>query len=165
MKREAKENVRVQNRCENIFHPCDLDPCLLTRAPMDRYQKSIMATISITASVIHQIQDFRIVFWWNWKIALSEDDSLARGRLSRVRPLLTESTSAFSRRTRRSRSIRLHNFYSFARFRIQWSREDEEMWIFYVQVRPVVTTAMVVSAMKGQIHLFTRDPKDRIHDT
>ena len=32
MKREAKENVRVQNRCENIFHPCDLDPCLLTRA-------------------------------------------------------------------------------------------------------------------------------------
>ena len=35
----------------------------------------------------------------------------------------------------------------------------------YVQVRQVVTTAMVVSAMRGQIHLFTKDPKDKIHDT
>ena len=57
---------------------------------------------------------------------------------------------------------RLNNFYSFARFRIQWSSEDEEMWIFYVQVRQVVTTAMVVSATRGQIHLFTKNPKDKI---
>ena len=35
----------------------------------------------------------------------------------------------------------------------------------YVQVRQVVTTAMVVSAMRGQFHLFTKDPKDKIHDT
>ena len=42
------------------------------------------------------------------------------------------------------------------------SSEDEEMWIFYVQVRQVVTTAMVVSATRGQIHLFTKDPKDKI---
>ena len=60
---------------------------------------------------------------------------------------------------------RLHNFCSFARFKIQWSGEDGEMWIFYVQVRQVVTTAMVVSATRGQIHLFTKDPKDKIHDT